>query len=251
MSVGSSAVSPIDLTVSDVALTKKINAIIKRGTESKSSFGSLPTTAYNSGMNSSGDIVFCCPNIGQGTAENERIGDEVKAQKLKIQGILTMNLTYGAAASATRLGVRILIVQPKAYSSVGIIQAEAATWLGTLLKKGGVDTGFTGITSDLYAPINTNAITCYYDKVHYMTIPYLTTSVGASETQFSTKFFTADLKLRNKILKYSTPFSGGISAINYNPVILCGYVHLDGSSPDTVNAQVSMSFISSLMYEDA
>lgn len=251
-SQGSSAADPIDLTVSnDKALAVKINRIIKKQTESKKSFHSMTTTAFNSGISNSGDVLFCCPNIGQGTAENERIGDEVKAQSLRIDGILTMNLSNSGFATACRIGVRVMVVQPKAYSSVGIIQSESTTWLAQLLKKGGTEVGFTGIPSDLYADINTNSVTKYYDKVFYLNQDLVNSTVGAVGVNYSTKFFTINLKLRNKLLRYAAAYSGGITAINYNPCLLVGYVHLDGSAPDTVTTQLNMSYISRLMYEDA
>ena len=42
-----------------------------------------------------------------------------------------------------------------------------------IVKKGGTQTAFTGVVSDLYAPINNDAITTYYDKLIYIQNPIL------------------------------------------------------------------------------
>jgi len=232
-------------------LVKQVQSIIHKNVETKQAFLQQVTTTYNSGIDTSADIKFIVPSIDQGVNESQRIGDHLRAQKLKLSGILTMNLTYGASTSATRLGVRVFIVQPKLFTNQPSILANAADWLPYLLRKGNVSVPFSGLIQDLHAPVNTDMITCYYDKIFYMTIPYMLTNVGQSETRFSTKFFTKEFKLRNKKLSYNTGYASNQQPTNWSPVILLGYVHLDGSAADTVNQQVAMSWDSLITYEDA
>ena len=47
-----------------------------------------------------------------------------------------------------------------------------------IVKKKGTQTAFTGVVSDLYAPINNDAITTYYDKLIYIQNPYIATNIG-------------------------------------------------------------------------
>lgn len=232
------------------AFAKKVQAIISKNAETKASYHSLNSTGYNSGINSSSDIEFCCPNVAQGIHENERIGDQVRAQSLIVKGIITQNLT-STYNSACRLGVRVMIVQPKLYTDRDEIRNNAAVWLGSLLKRGGVTSGYTGTTQDFGSEINTDLITTYYDKKFYISIPTAVTAAGAMETKWTTKFWSASLKIRGKILKYTQAYQSGLSPTNYSPCLILGYTHLDGSSPDVVNTQVFMSYDAYLKYEDA
>jgi len=137
------------------------------------------------------------------------------------------------------------------YSNYDAIYANATTWQGSLLKKGLATVGFTGIINDLQADVNTDAITVMYDKVFYINTPYMVSSVGGASTYNSVRFINKTLNLRNKLLKYDPFFNSAKTPTNWNPVMLVGYVHLDGSGPDTVSTQVSMTTDCYLEYEDA
>lgn len=231
-------------------MVKAIQKIIHKDVESKSAYAQQYNTSFNSGINSAGDAIQLLPNITQGTTDNARIGDQIRAQRLRLKGFVTTNLTYQSYSNC-RLGVRIMIVQPKMYKDLSTILTNATTWMATLLKKGGTTAGFTGIVPDLMADINTDTITTYYDKVFYVNTPYVATSVGDLATYNSVKFFSKSLNLRNKLLRYDSNVNGGLTPVDYNPVMLVGYVHLDGSSPDTITTQIAMSCDSYLDYEDA
>ena len=231
------------------AFAKAVNAVVRKDIETKQAFRQVTPVAYNSGIDASADIQFILPNVGQGSAENERIGDRLQGRTLKIKGILSQYLT-GSSANA-RIATRIFIVQPKLFTNQPSITANAADWLPHLLRKGGTTSPFAGNIQDLHAPVNTDMITCYYDKVFYTTVPYMNTFVGQQEVYHATKFFSKTFKLRNKNLKYQSAYNSNLQPVNWSPVILVGYVHLDGSGPDTVSTTMSMSFDSIFTYEDA
>lgn len=231
------------------AFAKAVNAVVRKDIETKQAFRQYLPVAYNSGIDASSEIQFIVPNIAQGSAENERIGDRIQGRTLTIKGILTQYL--GNLMSNARIATRIFIVQPKLFTNQPSILANASNWLPYLLRKGGTTTPFTGAIQDLHAPVNTDLITCYYDKVIYTSVPYLVTSVGAQDGYHSTKFFQKTFKLRNKSLKYQTSYESNLQPVNWSPVILIGYVHLDGSSPDVTTAQMTMSYDSIFTYEDA
>jgi len=235
---------------SSKTFVKKVQAIIHKDVETKSAFSQNTSVAFNSGINSAGDIQIIVPDIQNSTFDNGRIGDQIRGMRLRIGAILTSNLTY-TAYSNCRLGVRVLIVQPKMYSNYDAINTNATVWLGTLLKKGLATSAFTGLINDLYADINTDAITVYYDKVHYINTPFMATAVGEQSTYNSVRFIKKTINLRNKLLRYDSAFNSGKTPTNFNPVMLCGYAHLDGSGPDTVTTQVSMTTDSYMDYEDA
>ena len=91
-------------------------------------------------------------------------------------GHILSSLVY-TSYSQCRIGVRMMIVSPKHYTAYSAILANSTQWLNTLLKKG-TQTAFTGVVSDLYAPINNDAITTYYDKLIYIQNPYIATNIG-------------------------------------------------------------------------
>lgn len=243
------------------AFVKKVKQVLHKDVETKQAFNNQfgQIQSYNSAINSSGDCAILVPNIANGATDNARIGDQIRAQKLSIKGHLITRFTGSAGTTYyqnCRIGVRMFIVQPKSFMSQGNIVSNAATWQATLLKKGGTTTGFTGLISDLYAPVNTDAITCYYDKVFYVQNPYSNAVLGSGANNLlmptgTTKFFSKTLKLRNKLLKYDSSIDAGLTPTAYNPVLIMGYSYLDGSSADAVTTNLAMSYVSVLDYEDA
>jgi len=231
-------------------LVKLVQGVINKNLENKEAFHSLSGN-FNSGISTGtgGEIMQIIPNITQGLSDNARVGDQVRAKNLEVAGFVSMNLTYTTAASA-RIAVRMMIVQPKTLGSLGPIQSNTGSWLSSLIKKGGTTTSFAGNIDDLYAPINSDAITKYYDKVVYLNLPYMNTAVGETSTMGSTRLFKLNINLRNKLIRYDSTYSA-TSPVEYNPVMLLGYVHLDGSGPDLVNTQAFLSYSSRLSYQDA
>lgn len=228
---------------------KGVQKVINENAEDKYAFKTITNVNYNSGIDNVGDLNFILPNITNGTTDNARIGDQLKAHTMKLRGHIISNMTYNTYSQA-RIGVRMLIVQPKLYTSQSAIQANAATWLAMLLKKGGSVSGFTGVVSDLYAPVNNDAITTYYDRVYYMKSPYVLTAVGDVNTSGTTKFFAINLRVKNKKLMYDSSENSGLTPVNYNPVLLVGYAKLDSATPDTVLTQVNLNWDSMLTYQD-
>lgn len=144
-----------------------------------------------------------------------------------------------------------MIVSPRLYPNIDDAQTNASTWMAYLLKKGGTTSGFSGTLSDLWAPINSDGIIKYYDKVFYLDAPYQVTAVGSTVMGKSTRFFSHSMKLRNKVLKYDSSVSGGISPTNYGPVLVLGYTHMDGSGADSLTTAVQLSFDTIFNFEDS
>jgi len=232
------------------ALEKTIQKVIHRDVETKQAWLTYPLATFNSAADTSADILNALPFVQQGTGEYQRIGDDIRAQKLTITGHMISSLS--GTAAYTRVGVRMLICQPKLTTSNTLVNASAAQWLPYVLRAGANNIGLNGTIESLYAPVDTDVITCWYDKVFYITQPQFLTNVGASEVVHSTKFFKHTMNLKNKLLKYNGNYSAGNFPINYSPSVLFSYVFLDGTAPITVAPQVmSMTFTAQLDYEDA
>lgn len=233
------------------AFTKSVQKVIDRNMEDKQAYKSVVNINYNSGIDSQTDLNSLVPSIAQGTSYSSRIGEQVTAKRLNIKGYILGNLTY-TAYSSCRIGVRMMIVSPKSYIGYDAAYNSATTWLGTLLKKGNASSGFTGTVNDFLAPINSDAITKYYDKKFYIRAPLVPgTLTGDVSTSSSTKFFNIKLNLRKKLLKYDSSNNSGLTPTNYTPWLIIGYCHLDSSNPDTVNTQINLNFTSTLDYQDA
>lgn len=239
---------------------KAVQRIINRNTETKHQY--LQLTAYNknSGIVSPSDCLQVVPNIAQVSgvtpgSDYTRIGDEVMARKLTIRGAIVYNPStgqYGTYANA-RIGVRMMVVQPRNYSDVVNVINNAATWMPTLLQKGSTNVAFSGILSDLWAPINKDAFIVYHNKVMYMNAPYQVTAAGAQQMAGSTRMFskTFTFKGAGKKLKFDNVASSGLAPINYCPVLLIGYCHMDGSAPDVLSTAIQISYDATITFKDA
>lgn len=232
---------------------KAVKAIIHKQTESKMASLSYPLTYFNSDALSQADVIKVLPDIVQGTDNAQRIGDDVTSQKLTLKGHFLLARITGAGQS--RIGVRMIVCCPKRYPIYTDAYGQFGNWINSVLMKGTTEIGLNGTIESLYLPINTNSITCYYDKVTYITQPYqlpITNATSTSDNEDLTnscKFFSKTITLKKK-LKYDN-VSPTNQPTNWSPVLLCSYVKLDGSTPDSLNTNLLMSFVSTLQYEDA
>lgn len=238
--------------------TKKVMKVIHKVQETKCVTALQSSVQFNSGINAAGDMLALIPSMSQGTGNNTRVGDHCSAQYIDLRGYLALNLTYQNQA-ASRVAVRVMVVQPKVFTNLDAVTTYYAQWMPKLLNQGGTAIAFTGLVTDLYTPLNTDIVTKLYDKVFYMSVPAILNYAGTtdvdnyitSDNRASIKFFRHRFKLRNKILKYDANVSSNVNPVNYGPVVLVGYAHLDGSAPDVANTQVLYSHVSTLYYEDA
>jgi len=228
--------------------------VIKSRAESKQAYHALAPTDFNSGILTTADNLRLIPSISQGTADYQRIGDQVSAQKLTIRGIIQL-LPQGAGqnASVCKVAARLMILTPKSFPNWSTA-AGTTLWQNTLLKKGGTTTQFTGDISDLFAPVNRDAITLHYNKVFYMNQGYFFTGTTSSvpfEQNNLVRFFSKTFKWKNKTFKYDSNIDSGLTPSNMGMIMVLGYCFVDGSSPDSLNTRVRLQFDSILDYEDA
>jgi len=236
------------------SMEKAVTSIVKKETqkdqETKVAYHFQELIAYNNAINSTVDIKWILPAVGPGVDSNERIADELRAQKLRVRGHLIMSVQ--GVLNYCRIGVRILVCQPKAYNDQLSIVSNSTVWMPALLKKGAVNASFDGSISSLYAPVNRDTMTCWHDEVIMMTTPQMVTAVGQQETAQSAKFLDFTINLRKRVFKYNTAFNSDLYPINgYSPMILLGYAYLDGTGPGAGSQSISMTYTSSLYFEDS
>jgi len=221
--------------------------------------------AYNSGLVqhnsaiSGSDILQLVPRITQGVAEGQRIGNEIVAKSLKVRGLL--NLTYNGASTRSRVGVRVFCFSVKGFADGQQAIANNGSWINAMLREGTEVRAFDGSVKSYFLPVNTDLITVHSDKRYNVTMPFqVNTGISPDstsfpvQTQYAYKYFTANIKCKNKKLKYSSITSGGgIDTVpnNWGPLFAVGYCKLDGAAPDVLDTGVSCDFLSEIRFEDA
>lgn len=244
----------------NAAFKKKVLKVMRGQVESKQAFHTQPTINFNSGVTAAADAIRIIPNVSIGTGDNARIGDQIRPQSLTLRGIIQMLPQGGNQGDGVRkIAARVMIITPKAFPTWASASANATTWQQYLLKKGGTTTQFTGALDDLFAPMNTDAITCHYNKVFYfnqssyMSIGGSTSGTVATTQDNLVRFFKKTIKFgANRVFKYDSGVDTGLTPSNGPAyVLLVGYCFVDGTSPDTINQRISMQFDSTLNYEDA
>lgn len=238
---------------------KKVLAIIHKQAENKMAYDSggdviqkFSGSLTNSGVSALFPLI---PSINRGNNEGDRIGQQIRAQRLRFKGVIlhTPSGPGPYAGFQSRVAVRMMIVQPKHLSNN--TQVDSTSWYGALLQKGNTTTSFTGKLTDLWAPINRDAITVYHDKVHYLTATQVAqvTAVGYYHIDNSkaTKFFDVSVKCKNKVLKYddNTFVGSGLTPTNFAPVALFGWCYLDGTAIGTLQ-DVGINYDTTLEFED-
>lgn len=240
-------------------ISKQIRTI-SRKIEDKQAFTYITSTAFNSGIDSPGDMIQIVPNIAQGTADNQRIGDQITAKSMNIKGFLRFLPQPTSAINNSQYGqvaVRLMVLSLKQAANYDTA-VNTSSSLATLLKKGGTTTYFTGVISDLYAPINTDVFVKHYNKVFYLNQSYMLQPVGAAnqsalavDISKLVRFFNIKVPCRRKTLKYDRGVSSALLPTNFAPFLCAGYVYLNGASPDILSTNLQVSFDVALNYEDA
>lgn len=240
---------------------KNVIKVLREQIETKEAYHTNSSAAlvkYNSGINSVADITngIILPTLAKGTNDNERIGEKVRALRLNVRGYLKFDYNTSAAAPASSVGVRMMVVSVKGRDSYDMATINGNA-LFSLLKKGGTSTAFTGILSDLTAPINRDLFTVHHDKLIYLKQDMVfqtgtpTNSWVTSDVSKLIRFFNLNVKCRNKELKYEDATNSGLYPTNFFPFLIVGYAYLDGSAADTVSTKLGLEYTTTLKYEDA
>lgn len=243
------------------SFAKKVNSVIHKNAETKDQSYSFPINVFNSPVNNVADVCRVVPTIIQGTANGQRIGDQIKGQKLTIRGHMMINAvpnTTGttiptAIPANTRFMIRAFVCSVKKFNNFDDVSATTA-WMSNFLKNGNVNQGLDGTVQSMYLPVNTDVITVHKEIKKYVNIPAIyaqtATATGFSNTavgfEQSCKFFNLTLPFK-KLLKYD---DDSFSPQNSAPIFVLSYAHLDDSAPDIITAKISCAYVSTLFYED-
>lgn len=229
------------------SFVKKVQRIIHKDTETKVVVYSSNATAFNQQINSTGDALRLMPQIANGTAENQKIGNVIRLQSLNIRGVLTF--AYQTSSPNTRIGVRLLVLKAKRFSDWNQAATDLATNYTRLLE--GSTAGFTGLVSDFNTPINHDYFSVVKDKRFYISQSLQSVATTVNDTVNTTKFINFNVPYSRRNVVYDQDFSA-TEPINY-PYFMClGYCKLDGSAADLpATTYLTLQYTATAKYEDA
>jgi len=237
---------------------KEVTSMMHATRETKVASFNSGQVLHNSAV-SQADLIPICPPVTQGPEEGMRSGNEIRSQKLQVQGLV--NGIYNGARSRAKFGVRVMIFSVKGYKDGPGAITNAPSWIGALLRNGTNVQTFDGSVRSYFLPLNTDLVTVHSDKRINLTYPFqLNTGIAPDstsfpvQTQFSYKYWKAVVKCKNKKILFSSQTStGGVDVVpnNFGPIMAIGYCKLDGSAPDVLDTGLSSEISSQLYFEDA
>jgi len=229
---------------------RKVKIVMAKQVEKKTCTYNSNVTAFNQQINSTGDCLRLMPIITQGTAENQRIGNEIKLKSLNIRGVLTFTLGQTTAAN-TRIGVRVLILKAKRYMDWNASASDFGTNYTKLLE--GSTTGFQGSLADFNTPINRDYFTVVSDKRFYMSQSTQQSGIatpGQPQVSQTTKFINMKIPYSRRNIQYDQDFNNG-EPLNYPYMMVVGYSKLGGEVADGAGASyLTLQYNTTATYTD-
>lgn len=231
--------------------TQAARGVVSRNAENKSAYLQAPSsmgtyTSFNNTI-SLADWINVIPNVSQGTASGQRIGNEIKMKGTYVKG--TVNVVFPTTVNTTvttglNIFVRLLCVIDK-------LQPGGGVGTVSLLERNGTATSVGGYPQDLYTPIDKDRFTVLYDKIIKLQNPnFSTAQTGYINANVAvSRYFR--FKLKGRMLKYADNTS--YTPTNYLPQFAAFVVDpsltLPGNSPLVTPCQYTLS--STMYYEDA
>lgn len=226
-----------------------ISTHINKKQETKQASRDMGFVNFNGDALSATDCLNVIPDVVQGIREDQRIGTDIRAMTLSCKGHINVNPIH-LDKPRSRMLVRMVVVQPKAYKKFNAAVSNFNQWLNQILRFGALTQGLDGSIRSMYLPINTDICTCYVDKKFYMKTDYYEDAqAGNFNVSFATKLFNFNIKVKDKILKFND--SSENSPYNFAPMLLYSYCFLDGSPPVFLTTAISAQAVSVLTYKDA
>lgn len=238
-------------------IVKIVDSRISQHAETKHAIKTVSFFAINDNP-AVGQVHQIVPSISEVFADNGREGNRIQPTSLKID----MQIWHQAPTSINTenhcyYGIRVMIVQPRQFQGLTQIQANADTWLSSLLKEGGTNVAFDqSQPKSMTLPINSDEIITYYDKKYYEHFPRVNASATLptnyiyqlEHARQATKNLSVSLKVSKKTFKYDALAGTGLTPNNYNPVLIIGIVNMNGVVQSSSFGY--LNFTSKLAYKD-
>lgn len=231
---------------------------INKNIETKSVTTRYGLTNFNSGINSTSDLITVVPPVANGTSEVQRIGSQITPIKLVIKGYIAYGCDTLDSASNIQAKIllgRLFLFQDKAIKQYGNVSNVSLS----LLDHGGSPSYFDGFAVNWLDKTNTSQHTFFKDMKFKMLKPFgqLNTSTLANSivSMDNSLFRPFTITLTKKHLpakfNYDENSGGGTYPTNFAPYLALGYANAMNYAPDTSITQLRMMFDSTLYYKDA
>lgn len=202
-------------------------------------------------MNAVTDLKIILPQIAQGAADHQRIGDRINGKSLIIRGHLELSTSQQTSDGPTRIIVRLMVLSDKRQS---IYDGATATFLNNIIDYGAGTINMDGSVGgannlrSMYLPLSRDTVTVHYDKLIYMNAPRVFNTGGTQlqniNWENTIKLFKIKVKCK-KLLKYTDSSN---YPVNFAPYLCACFFQLNGGG--NTNAYVRMHYTSNFIYED-
>jgi len=230
-------------------MRKAVEAIIHKDNETKYVIFSNSYTSYNAMVNAS-EALRIMPDILNGTAGNQKIGNKIRLQRLSLRAVLTMQLNQ-TTANNSRFGVRLTCLRLKKFDDWNSANTDLASNYTKLLE--GNLNGMDGSVVAFNTPLNLDYVTKVFDKKFIMTLPVVGTGLQVQDAPInSTRFVNNDIPYSRRFVEYDENNSSS-QPVDYPYFLLVSYCKLDGtgSAPATGESLLQMQYTIKCEFEDA
>lgn len=237
-----------------VATIGAVKRIIAHGRENKMCSHVVENGVYHNSLITNADVYPLMPSITQGAAENQRIGDKIRAKGLYLHVNVSLLSTF-AFNSSSPLRVRFFIVQHKSIKQTQLLSAALPpfnVWLKQNDDAGPALVGYDGTPETHILPINRDIFNVYKD-ITFQLAPDNQQSIAND----GSPLYQANRQFKLKIpcpktLQYDNQATGVSLPVNFAPFMSLGYCYPDNSvPPDSQRTKVVVTSRSFLYYEDA
>lgn len=244
-------VSKAVAAANDKIFAKRVQKVISKNVETKRVIYTSSVTAFNQPINAAGDGLRIIPQVSNGTLNNQRIGNSIRSQGIKLRGVLTFTLGQTASANC-RIGVRMFILRAKRFMNWADTQADLDTNSNKLLE--GTLTGSNGSLAAFNTPYNPDYYSVVLDKKFYMSQSVQQSGVatpGQAQISETTKFVNMTIPYSRRLINFDDQYSLN-EAVNYPYIICLSYTKLAGDAPDGVGTSyLTFQYTTTMEYEDA
>lgn len=222
--------------------------LIARETENKMVGARIETNVLHNSAIGGADPRAVIPQVTQGVASYQRIGDKIKPKSLVVKGILAPSAEQ---PDNQPLYVRVLILAQKSIK-VGQFVNGGNVNVDQLLRPNSAvapndQIAYSGTTHNINDPVNTDLFRVYMDKTILLCPVDQTKS---TETlQASVRRWKYTFKKLPSTLSFDEANADWPN--NFAPFVAVGYAYADGTSPDVIQLRVNSTIDSYLTFEDA
>lgn len=205
-------------------------------------YAGIPT--WNN-LTNTGELMRLFPNVAQGDTRQDRTGSQIKLQNINCKFLFHISPEFAQVNANSALSCRLLVMSCKQFTkwTEFVTEWSSGANLGRkYLRNGEATAYFQGDLKSLEYPVNTALFTTHYDKRFVLNRGRNLgdDSTGLARMVDPVKMMTLNLKVKNKIIRYSD--SGAEVAANYAPFAILLYAPVNGdistTSPGPITGNV-------------